>query len=732
MFLPFLSRRARLLGRTALTCLALGVPVAGLAQTAETAAKTTDADTGTTALAPITVKGAGDGTGPVTSADPVTATGSANPMPVTEIPQSVSVVSDATLKASNADKLDGALGYVAGVVGQPYGYDSDTNWIFVRGFQATATGSFQDGLPNYSYAFGGFYIDPVLVERIEVLKGAASVLYGGANPGGIVNYVTKAPDGSDRGSATFGLDSEGRVWATLDKTGHLDDTTDYRLIAKSERVDGHGMFDAGFHGVLSGSLRKRLDSGAELSFGIDYTRVDESHAGSAWLPYYGTVAATDFGSIPRDFNTGEPGHDSYSRNQLMLRFGWKQQIGAWQVENKARLARSDVSEDSVYAYGYAGYALTPTDAAGTLSRLVFDQHSKTTEFADDLHATRTVQWAGAEHSLTFGAAYKYFRLDQVQASATGTALTVVDPQYGAAQPAAVPYIDQPLTQNQLGVYAQDQIRWGAGWIATLNARYDWIRTEAGTNAATGAAGSTRTDTKASYRLGLARNLPGGWTPYVSASSCFNPQIVNDSNGAKTSPETGRQVEAGVKWAPNRDFLLTAAVFDIRRKGVSQSAYDSGTGGYVYSQIGEVRSRGAEIEAQGRIAEGLKMTLALTKMNIEVQDDIDPTLIGKTPYSMPEEMAALKLDWTPGALPDWTFSGGVRWTGGSWADNADTLRVPPRAVYDIGVSHAFGDGWSANLAIRNVTDKTYVASCQTAYWCYYGERRNASLSITKTF
>ena len=160
------------MGQTALVaCL---IPAAALAQTPETELET------------VVLDGSASGSAPVEGVNPATATGSKMAVPVTEIPQSVSVIGAATLAAENVTKVDGALAYAAGVQAQPYGYDSDTNWFFVRGFAATATGAFIDGLPSYSYGFGGFYADPAGLERIEVLRGPASALYGAANPGGIV------------------------------------------------------------------------------------------------------------------------------------------------------------------------------------------------------------------------------------------------------------------------------------------------------------------------------------------------------------------------------------------------------------------------------------------------------------------------------------------------------------------------------------------------------------------
>ena len=141
----------------------------------------------------IVIESGGDGsaTGPLTGFVPKrTATGSKTSTSIEDIPQSVSIVGRDQIDAQGAQKIDEALRYSAGVFAQPFGVDNDTNWIYIRGFDATAKGTYLDGLQNFSYGFGGFLIDSFGIERIEVLKGPASVLYGGSNPGGIVNYIS--------------------------------------------------------------------------------------------------------------------------------------------------------------------------------------------------------------------------------------------------------------------------------------------------------------------------------------------------------------------------------------------------------------------------------------------------------------------------------------------------------------------------------------------------------------
>lgn len=715
------SSLARLLGHTALVALML--PAASFAQEATT-------------LDTVVLDGSGDATGPVgDQTNPATTTGSKIAAKITEIPQSVSVIGSETIAAGNINKVDAALSYSAGVQAQPYGYDSDTNWFFVRGFSGTSTGAFVDGLPSYSYGFGGFYLDPAGLERIEVLRGPASALYGAANPGGIINMVSKRPTGETGGTDTMGVDSSGRVWLETDRQGVTATDLAWRFVAKAERTDDMGVFEDGSRLFLAPSVRFALDSGTEIMLAATYTKIDEDHVGGGWLPYVGTVVDAPFGRIDRDFNTSEPGYDWYKRDQLTVSSEISHQFdNGWRLVNNSRLGWSDVDESSLYAYGYLGFSPTPTDDDFTLSRIFFQHQTETRTALNDLRFENTFQTGGAEHRFMAGFDAKWFEMDQVQASVawpdSATGLSVTNPVYGGVQPATTPYLDNVVTQTQFGLYAQDQIRWGDGWIATVNLRHDIARTEVSDDRTTGAEGSDRKDGETTWRLGLAKELGNGITAYGSASTYFNPQVVTTSAGNAVGPETGHQAEIGVKWAPTNGTLVTFAAFDMTRENISQSMWTGA--GYDYFQLGEVRSRGLELEAQHNFGNGLTVSASATTMDITIEDDIDTTIIGNRPYIAVEQMATLKADYAVASAPGLTLSGGVRFMGSSWADNANTLKVPSVTLLDAGASYEFADGWKANLAITNLTDEVYVASCQNATGCYYGEERRASLSLARKF
>lgn len=653
-----------------------------------------------------------------------TATGSKTATPVQEIPQSVSIIGRQEMDDRGDQKIDEALRYSAGVFAQPFGPDSDTNWIFIRGFQATATGAFQDGLPNYSYGFGGFFIDSFTVERIEVLRGASSVLYGGSNPGGLVNTVTKRPTGQRRHYYETGINDAGTAYFGFDIDDRLSKDVTYRLVGRTAGGDGYTDFADGWRGVLSPSLTWTPNDRNRITFLANYTFIDETHNGGAFLPYVGTVVPASFGRIDPEANFTEPGIDKYIRRQSSVGYEFEHTGDRdFSFRQKFRYGHSELHEVSLYPYGYAGYATAPTSPDNTLERINFEHDTTVDTAMLDNQAEKKFATGPVQHTLLAGIDYRYFQMDQVQSSGSATPISATDPVYGAPQGARSPYIDQTLNMHQTGLYLQDQLRFGDGWLVTMNGRYDFVR-----NKAEGLPAYSSNKGQPSGRAGLAYTFPAGVTPYASVSTFFNPVLGMSSAIGVFKPETGEQYEVGLKYAPpGHNALFTVALFDLTRQNVVTGS------GVNETQIGEVTSRGIEFEAKGDIIENLRATAAFTVLDLEITKDADASIIGKQPYIVPERQGAFRLDYTfdrnllDGRLKGVKLGGGMRYIGSSWADYANTLKVPSATVYDAKIGYG-DERWGVDLYANNLFDKTYVAACQTAYSCGYAEGRTIGLKF----
>lgn len=328
------------------------------------------------------------------------------------------------------------------------------------------------------------------------------------------------------------------------------------------------------------------------------------------------------------------------------------------------------------------------------------------------------------HTVLGGIDYKHFSMDQVQTTGLGPSITVVNPEYGERPYSRTPHIDQTLRLRQVGFYLQDQMRFGDGWLVTLNGRYDRLR-----NVSSGSSLYHDSERKLSGRAGVAYTFDTGLTPYASVSSFFNPLLRSQQGSIEAFvPETGTQYEVGLKYAP-RAFpaLFTLALFDLTR-------YNVVTGPRLdEAQLSTVNSRGMEVEARADLTDNLSATAAFTWLDLDIIENPDPTVIGKTPYVMPETQASASLDYT---MPSGVFGGvldgvvvgaGVRYVGSSWADHQNTVKVPAVTLYDGWIGYE-AEGWGLDLTVSNLTDEAYVAGCQTVTACFYGEGLTARLGL----
>nr|WP_204950990.1 TonB-dependent siderophore receptor [Methylopila capsulata] len=726
------------------------------------------ADGGTVALDELTVTGRGvqTGTGPVDGYVPrATTTGSKTDTPIQLIPQSIGVVGRSQMDDLGTQKADEAVRYSAGVFAQPFGEDSDNNWFYIRGFDATQTGVYRDGMQLSNFAFGNFYTDSYLLERVEVLRGASSSLYGGGNIGGIINYVSKRPLDYDFNEVEVGIDNYPTGFVAFDvnraipneivsKIAPLPPVWKYRVTGKLEGGDGYSKHEDGIRGVIQGSATYSPDAGTDLTVYANYQHMDQNHGGGDFLPYYGTVkratsldGAIDLGRINRKENYSDPDIDRFDRRQVMLGYDLRHEVNpTWTVNSKARFAYGHVKEDQLYPFGY-GFADRPSAGNTQLARIRFDHDTEAVSFTADNSATAKFETGGLDHTFLFGVDYKFYHIDQVQASNSfATSVDVHNPDLNDAQPGTFPYIDENTSLHQVGVYAQDQVRFGGGFIATLNGRYDRIWTDANFKrlpspfGGLNDTGEDKTYEKGRFsgRAGLGYEFSSGLVPYVSVASTFNPLLGSNitavTGGTRRTlfkPETGVQYEVGVKYAPSTlPIFVSAAIFDLEKENVVNGPFQAQT------QLGKVRSRGFEIEAQANLTENWKFIGAFTAYQLKIlkgQSDTGTSLKGEQPYLVPEIIGSAFLDYTftTGAMKGVSLGGGVRYLGKSEATQPNTVKVPSATLFDVAARYEW-DAYKVSLNVTNLFDKRYVSGCQGINVCSYGEGRRALVKASYTW
>ncbi|WP_313601811.1 TonB-dependent siderophore receptor [Rhizobium sp.] len=706
-----------------------GVAAIGLAAAWSAQAQEAGSQSSTT-LAPIVLKGESEqgGTGPVKGyVAKQTTTGSKTDTPLNEIPQSVSVIGTEEMSDRGVvDKVDQALLYTPGVFAQPYGSDVDTDWIYVRGFNASQTGLFLDNLALTNHAFGNFQIDPFMLERVEVLKGPASVLLGGANAGGVINQVRKRPTDQPYFYTELGIDSNGAGYGAFDLSDKLGDSdvANYRLTGKLSGGNGYSDEQEDFHGFIMPQVTVQPDDSTSLNVWGYVSHLDQTHTNNGLFPYSGTVVSNPtFGKIDRDAYLGNSDFDIGRATQAMVGYEFEHEFeGGWKFTQNLRYANLNKRERQIYPFDY------DSQSNGTILMYADDVRSKANSFNIDNRIENDFDIGSANHRVMAGIDYRYYRLDNNQLAAFGDQIDPRDGSYGTP-PTLFPSTYQIYSINQVGAYLQDQIKFGGGWIATLNGRFDYLHSDLETIRFTPAE-DTLSDTAWSGRAGLAYEFANGLTPYASVATFFSPLVGASADGT-LKPEEGEQYEAGVKYEPTWfDGVLTASLFQIDKQNYTVSVPVSG-GGTESRQLGEVRSRGIELEGKVNLDQNWKVIASASYTDIEFTNN--PGLDGNTPATVPNSQAALWLDYTftEGALEGFGLGAGVRYRGKSWADDGNTQRVGDATVFDAGIRYEKND-WKASLNVTNLFDKEYVAGCNTNIFCGYGEARTVGFKLSKVW
>lgn len=659
-------------------------------------------------------------------------TGSKTATAIKDIPQSVSVVGREQMAMQSPQKIDEALRYVPGVNPSTYGTDSDTDWIFLRGFQADQTGVFMDGLSFYQTGFATFLMDPFFLERIEVVKGPSSALYGGGNPGGFINYVSKRPGERHRFVET-GVNSFGNGYVAIDLGGAVNEVLSYRVNGKLSGGGWETDKASDFRGTIAPSFKWQPDDATSLTVLSSLSRTDLVHTSTGFLPYEGTVVPNAAGyKIPRDFFYGDKDVEQYDRTQAMIGYEFSHTFdNDWTVRQNLRYGTVSLQEDGLYSNG----VFTGTK----MQRYRWAHDTRANTFTVDNQLEGKIDTGAFEHTLLLGADYRWYRhgastfynasADAAFFPGTTPSIDILNPIYGGVYgpPALGP--ETKTTLNQFGVYAQDQIRFGDGWLMTLNGRYDLVSTKLDTS------NIKRDDNEFTGRAALAYEFAGGVTPYVSYSTSFSPTTSDNGQGALLAPESAEQWEAGVKYAPTSfDGLFSLAYFDITRQNVPTQV---STAPLLTETIGEVRVRGVELSAQANLTNGLKVIGGVAYLDAKVASAYGPSYdfaqAGTTPIQIPDLTASLWLDYAfqGDQLEGVSVGAGVRYIGESWADRINTLKVPSATVVDAAIRYE-KDNWAVALNVANLFDKDYVASCQGVSLCGYGAGRTFMLKASTSW
>jgi iron complex outermembrane receptor protein len=664
--------------------------------------------------------------------------------PLVETPQSITVISREEIDLRGVQGLNAALQLTAGVTPDTRGANADVYDQFkLRGFDAP---QYLDGLKLFASPTG--YANPQIdlsrLDRIEVVKGPASVLYGQSSPGGLIALSSKLPEqASAFGSvaATYGSFDLYRVDADVGGALSADGSTLYRVYGSVNGSDTQQTF--GNRRRYTGSGAITLGAGGDTTLTIlgSYSH-DPSNGNYGSVPRIGSLAANPNGWIARDRADGDPATSRISRNQGAVTYLFDQKLGGgWAFRSRGRY--TDITTHIAGAY----HTGTPTDATlTTFGRATYkaDEHLKNGTFDNQLAGS--VQTGAVRHDLLFGADVQVAHAVETVGFGAAPPLDFYHPDYSVPIAMPGPQTGYDVHQRQIGLYAQDQMAIG-GLRLTASGRYDWAYGHVRTDdlAALTSSSLVKRDEKFTWRLGALYKLDSGIAPYVSYSTSFEPQGGTVlATGALADPSTGRQFEAGVKYQPpGTAILLSAAYFNITQANVVVSNPIS----FAATQSGKVRSRGVEFEAKVPVFESFTLTASYSNQRIRTLQDADALNIGRPLIGTANENGGLFGLYSigGGTLAGLGIGGGVRYVGQGYggyfnanaaATSATYVTTPAYTLfdgvltYDLGRANPSLKGLEARINASNIFDKRYLTSCYVngVEWCWYGSRRTVSATL----
>lgn len=636
--------------------------------------------------------------------------------PIIETPQSISVITRDRIRDQGSLTLQDSLRYVSGMRGEAYGFDSRGDSALVRG---TSPGIFLDGLQKGVGYYNNTRTDPFTLERIEVLKGPSSMLYGQSPVGGLLNLVSKRPQAEQRNELQLQYGSFDRKQIAFDSTGPLDEngTLLYRVVAIQRDSDSQVDHTKDNRLLFMPSLTWRPNEQFEWTLMANVQK-DDSGTTSGFLPHRGTVLGAPYGEIGSDRFVSEPGFDEYDAEQKALTslMSWRLD-DTWTLRQNLRWQKSKVSYQTMYGW-------PPVLAADdrTVNRVYSVSKPEVTIWTADHQAESRFDTGALQHTLLLGVDYQHSVTDARSAFGMATPLDYYAPVYGGFDPSVVNLSDDPQQRvSQQGLYVQDQVRY-QNWLMTLGLRKDWADTRVED-------GARQEDDAVTGRVGLTYLFDNGVAPYISYSESFAPIIgLNPETLQSYKPLEGEQWELGVKYQPpGSNTLLTAAIFDLREK--NRQVFGNAARGS--AQAGETQVKGLELEGLVEVTPEWDLIATYTYLDSEVLEG-EPGQRGARIESVPEHMASM---WTQhrfsiAGISGFSAGAGVRYVGASW-DGTDSLKTPSTTLFDAMLGYAYQD-WSFTLNATNLEDETYYTTCLSRGDCFTGNRRTVVATASYSF
>jgi len=655
---------------------------------------------------------------------PNTSTATKTDTPIIETPFSVKTIPKQVLEDQQVIRLEKALQNVAGVVQESSSAQLRDSFT-IRGF---STGNdilyYRNGNPVIQSGGNGFSSkrDTANLERIEVLKGPGSLLFGRVEPGGIINLVTKQPLETAYYSLQQLFGSFDFYRTTIDATGPVskDGSVLYRVNAAYESANSFADFVNSDRVFVAPVLKWNISPRTQLTAELEYQRFDETPG--ATIPALGNRPI----NVPISRNIREPGFNSNKGDRLLVGFNWSHSFNDnWNVSHRFYYNNIDVAEiNQTFFNGSA-------DALGNISRGLGSERPKTDAYFTSLNLTGKLEGFGLKHTLLLGG--DYFRSDATDpfdVRFPNETFNVFNPVYNTVDFNSIDAANRisfgvDNTTEWYGLYAQDQVELPHNLFALAGFRFD--QADQFDNLQGTVSGD---ENRVSPRVGLLWRPLQALSWYGSYTENFGAANGNNGNGQILPAQTAQQWETGLKTELlDGRFSATAAYFELTRQNLAVADPNNIL---FLRAIGEAQSRGLELDISGELLPGWHIIggyshLFFANVTRDVGFDGGLGTQGNLLPNVPRDVGSLftTYEFQQGVLQGIKVGGGVTALSQRQGNSNNTYQIPGYAIVNLLASYSIKVGKAkvtTQLNIENLLDKTYFAGSNTGSDIFYGAPR----------
>ncbi|WP_442939887.1 TonB-dependent siderophore receptor [Nostoc sp.] len=627
--------------------------------------------------------------------------------PLRDIPQSIQVVPQQVLRDQQATRLDDALRNVPGVVSSsgPPG-NSESSGFTVRGFDSGIT--LRNGLAD---PLGDRSLELSNIERVEVLKGPASALFGNGSPGGTANLITKQPLDTPYYALEATVGSYSYYRGAVDLSGPLNDDKRalYRLNVSYKDAGSFIDFAHDKNLLIAPVFSFAISERTKLSLEGEYISADTNRL---WLPAFGTVLPNPNGKIPRNLNTSGPDRNDNYVHEDIGRIGYSLEhkfSDNWSLKNAFRAIFYHFETSAFLRDG------TPLVDNRILNR-VFGEG----QFNDEAYNLLTdivgkFSTGSIQHQLLFGFDLSRYDSKYLFNDRSAAPIDLFNPVYDRSLGESLGSQNGSSLTEALGIYVQDQIALSQNLKLLLGVRFDAFKQTDGDLIAN--TESSQSGDAFSPRFGIVYQPIQPISLYASYSRSFSPAIGRSFDGSTFEPERATQYEVGIKADLNQRISTTLAFYNLTRSNVLTE--DPINQDYSI-QTGEQRSRGIEFNIGGEILPGLNVIAGYAYTDAVITED-ETYKPGNYLNNVPKNSFNLwtKYEIQSGSLKGLGFGLGLFYVGSRQADLENDFELPSYFRTDAAIFYKQGQ-LRAQVNFRNLFGVDYFDSAIDTLRVYPGE------------